>query len=136
MVLGTVFSLAPQDEETLPRSIDGCQTAMGSFYHGMVTKIPNHHVSGGVVLRHVVNTRDVNVATNFVIMSQRERQRFRERKADHVGQVRELWNHQSAQYSIKVASLLVEAFQRWGVDDNVLAALQEEAYKRWGGVLR
>ena len=124
MTQGTVFSLAPRDEETLPRSING-ETALGSYFHGMVTAIPSNSVSAGVVLRHVVNTRDVNVQTNFVIMTQQERLRFQESKAWKVEKVREHWKLRSAEYAQAVAPLLVEAFHHgWGVDASVLAPLQ------------
>ena len=70
---GNEFRLEPGDERELPRRMADGETATGSYYHGMRTAVEDNTISTGIVHRVVVKAGEVNVETNCLIMSPKDR---------------------------------------------------------------
>lgn len=128
---GSEFVLEPQDEELRPRSVGDGTTAMGSFYHGMLTEVAPNAVSCGLVFRAVGASAEVDVATNLVILSRNERAQlharlpkgynnkpewaegFKGSQAEALKLARDWWSSRAAEYSNVMSARLQAALASW-----------------------
>ena len=129
---GSQFTLAPEDEDLLPRDIGDGSIAMGSFYHCMETEVAANSVSCGLVFRDVTASAEVNVHTHNIIMAREKRDDFEHRvlarglsntppwahgfkgtRADALATARAWWGAQAPVYAERIRQPLAEALALW-----------------------
>ena len=128
---GSEFVLEPQDEEQLPRSLGGGDTAIGSFFHAMESEVAAGAVSCGLVFRDVWASAEVDVRTDRVIMSPQQRNQlqahlhkgynnqpvwakgFRGSHAEALELARGWWSSRAAEYSAFMRPRLAAALAAW-----------------------
>ena len=116
---GSIFCLEPQDELTLPRKLSPGMTVRGSFYHGVVPNngedtLTDNGISAALVFRNVVCAREVNMKTDFVIMTRAESLAWESSgRAKDFEAARERWAVQAPVYAAKMRPLLEEVLTWW-----------------------
>ena len=68
---GSINVLAAADEDLHPRDYGGT-VHQSSFFHGMTNELEGHEISTGYVVRSIAKAKEVDMATNYCILSQSE----------------------------------------------------------------
>ena len=138
---GSIFQLAAADEVDVARKFDNGDIFKGSWFHGIQSGLQPGHISAGYVYRTVISCSDVNINTNFVIMSgeaatnyQRELVSFKsygaapsqfgaQPRADWYRRARERWRPHSLEWSQSIAPQVEASLNEWS------AMLEQNAHK-------
>ena len=105
---GSVFELHPDDETSRPREDAATgECVPGTYKHGVLDPVAEAGASAAYVFRQVTAAREVDAATDFVIMTREQARAFAgSPRAQKYADARAWWKARAAAYAAHVATNL------------------------------